>query len=464
MVLYCRAMATDTTPPPVQAGLPPLPRALRDDLARAAATFGTPLYVVQTGEVVRAAAAVEDAFPEPWIRQYSLKANDLPAVTELLAARGWGANVVSSGEWAHARAAGVPSERTTFEGVGKTDDDLRAVVEEAATGTSLRWVAAESSDELVRLAELHRARCEQAGHDVDLPVLLRLNPDVQPETAPGLAVGLAASKFGLSAADLEELATAPLWTRGLRLCGVHVHMGSRLRDVAAWAEAGCRAARLLARVREVYTGAGTPDTVDFGGGFPAYGAAPAPGDFAAALHSALDRAGLELPPVAAIEPGRVVIGAAGWLVAGVLHTRMRGQDRQVILDAGMTELIRPALYGSRHAVTALGDGAEAGSEGGPEHLDDVVVEGAVCESTDTFGVHPLPPLRRGDLVVLHEAGAYGASFSSRYNGRPPAPEALLWPDGTLSLGERTPPPPRGRPGDLIRTVDGARSRSERSSA
>jgi diaminopimelate decarboxylase len=460
MMLYCRAMATDTTPPPVSAGQPLLTRELRDDLERAAATFGTPLYVVQTDEVVRASVAVEEAFPEPWIRQYSLKANDLPAVTEILAARGWGANVVSSGEWAGARAAGVPSERTTFEGVGKTDDDLLAVIGQAATGTSLRWVAAESSDELVRLAELHRARCEQAGRDVDLPVLLRLNPDVQPETAPGLAVGLAASKFGLSAADLEELATAALWTRGLRLCGVHVHMGSRLRDVTAWAEAGCRAVQLLARLREVYAGPGTPDTVDFGGGFPAYGAAPAPADFAAALHSALDRAGLELPPVAAIEPGRVVIGAAGWLVAGVLHTRMRGKERQVILDAGMTELIRPALYGSRHAVTALSSLSEAG----PEHFEDVVVQGAVCESTDTFGVHRLPPLQRGDLVVLHEAGAYGASFSSRYNGRPPAPEALLWPDGTLSLGERTPPPPRGRPGDLIRTVDGARSRSERSSA
>ena len=122
----------------------------------------------------------------------------------------------------------------------------------------------------------------------------------------------------------------------------------------------------------------------------------------------------------------------------------------------MTELIRPALYGSRHPVTALTDGSRAPTS------SDVVVHGAVCESTDTFGVHSLPPLRRGDLVVLHEAGAYGASFSSRYNGRPPAPEVLLRPDGSLTLGDRTPPPSRGRPLDLTRTVDGARSRPGRS--
>ena len=452
-------MVTETTPsaapsPVLTDAAAPDP-GLREQLRRAARRFGTPLYVVDTAAIAAAAAAVEHAFPEPWIRQYSLKANDLPAVTELLAGRGWGANVVSGGEWASARDAGVGSDRTTFEGVGKSDAELLAVVDEAAAGTPLRWVAVESADELTCLAELHRLRRDETGHDIDLPVLLRLNPDVQPETAPGLAVGLAASKFGLSAADLVDLAAAPLWRGGLRLLGVHVHMGSRLRDVSSWALAGCRAVRVLARAREVYAGPGTPEAVDFGGGFPAHGTDPSPADFAAALTDELDRAGLDLPAMTAIEPGRVVIGAAGWLVAGVLHTRLRGDDRQVILDAGLTELIRPALYGSRHPVTALADHDEAGTS-------DVVVQGAVCESTDTFGVHPLPPLQRGDLVVLHEAGAYGASFSSRYNGRPPAPEVLLRPDGTLTLGDRTPPPSRGRPLDLTRTVDGARSRQGRS--
>jgi diaminopimelate decarboxylase len=270
-------------------------------------------------------------------------------------------------------------------------------------------------------------------------------------------VGLAASKFGLSAEDLERLAGSRVWAGGLRLLGIHVHMGSLLRDVAAWAVAGCRAVALLDRVREVYAGPGTPEVVDFGGGFPAYGTEPAPADFAAALADGLDRAGLTLPPTVAIEPGRVVIGAAGWLVASVLHTRQRGEQRQVVLDVGMTELIRPALYGVRHPVSALADHTH-------DETANVLVQGAVCESTDTFGVHALPPLRRGDLVVLHEAGAYSASFSSRYNGRPAAPEVLLGADGSLSLGDRTPPPSPRRLVDLIRTVDGDRSRSERSQA
>jgi diaminopimelate decarboxylase len=153
----------------------------------------------------------------------------------------------------------------------------------------------------------------------------------------------------------------------------------------------------------------------------------------------------------------VVVGSAGWLVAGVLHTRMRAEQRQIILDAGMTELIRPALYGSRHAITALTDGDAV-------EVGDVAVHGAVCESTDTFGLHQLPELRRGDLVVVHEAGAYSASFSSRYNGRPSAPEVLLWPDGTLQLSERTPPPARNTKVELTRALDGAAPGPERSHA
>jgi diaminopimelate decarboxylase len=431
--------------------------ALRAGLTQAAAAFGTPLYVVDVGTLTEAAAAVERAFPRPWVWQYSLKANDLPAVTEVLAARGWGANVVSLGEWAGAREAGVPVSRTTLEGVGKTDADLLAAVDQAEAGAPLRWLAVESADELQRLGELHQARRTALERRVELPVLLRLNPDVDPETTPGLAVGLATSKFGLSADDLEELAASDVWRDGLHLRGIHVHMGSHLRDVTAWAVAGRRAVEQLARVKQIYSHPSELDVVDFGGGFPAYGADPSPQEFADALRAELDDAGLDLPPVPAIEPGRVVVGAAGSLVAGVLHTRRRGDQRQVILDAGMTELIRPALYGSRHAITALTDGDLV-------EVGDVVVHGAVCESTDTFGVHQLPELRRGDLVVVHEAGAYGASFSSRYNGRPVAPEVLLWPDGTLQLSERTAPPSRDTKVELTRALDGAAPGPERSHA
>jgi diaminopimelate decarboxylase len=138
-----------------------------------------------------------------------------------------------------------------------------------------------------------------------------------------------------------------------------------------------------------------------------------------------------------VEPGRYLVGGAGWLVSSVLHSRPRSPHaQQVVLDAGMTELIRPALYGSRHAVRALTRGPGRGG------LLDTAVEGPVCESTDTFGAHPLPPLRRGDLVGIEGAGAYAASFTSRYNGRPPPPEVMVWPDGTLQLCDRAAVPAR----------------------
>ena len=142
------------------------------------------------------------------------------------------------------------------------------------------------------------------------------------------------------------------------------------------------------------------------------------------------------PTRLAIEPGRYVVARAGWLLARVLHVRDRG-GRQVVLDAGMTELIRPALYGARHrivALTSLGRAVAGGLR--PGTGEPAAVEGPICESTDSLGIHDLPPLRRGDLVAIADAGAYAASQSSAYNGRPRPPQVLLAADGTLSLGRR----------------------------
>jgi diaminopimelate decarboxylase len=149
----------------------------------------------------------------------------------------------------------------------------------------------------------------------------------------------------------------------------------------------------------------------------------------------------------AVEPGRFLVARAGWIVATVLHVRERGDaERVVVLDAGMTELIRPMLYGAEHpvvALTSLGLPVVGGEESGAggQALPPTRVDGPVCESTDTFGRHELPSLRRGDLVAIGETGAYAASMASTYNGRPAAPQVLLEKDGTLVLGRR-----RGRAG------------------
>ncbi|MGI8578292.1 MAG: diaminopimelate decarboxylase family protein [Nocardioidaceae bacterium] len=399
-------------------------------LVRAAREFGTPVYVLDAASVGWAAAQIEAAFPDPWIRQYSLKANDLPAVVSLLAARGWGANVVSVGEWVQARAADVAERSVTFEGIGKTDAELEHTVAATAAGAPLRWLALESPAEVLRLTQVAERTGLGRGDIPPLDVLFRLNPQVQPETLPELAVGASSSKFGMGATEIMSLVRDSVGRPGLRVRGVHVHVGSDLHDVAAWAAAGVRAVHLLKQIAS-YTD--SADTVDFGGGFPlSLTGAPTPASFAAALTHALDDEGLELPTRRAIEPGRYLVGAAGWLVSSVLHARPRAPyPQQTVLDAGMTELIRPALYGSRHTVHALT--AESWAD---EDLRDTAVEGPVCELTDSFGIHPLPALRRGDLIAIEGAGAYAASFTSRYNGRPQPPEVLLYPGGSLRISER----------------------------
>ncbi len=380
-----------------------------------------------------AASQVEAAFPAPWLLQYSLKANDLPAVSAYLEGRGWGGNVVSTGEWQFARHAGISNAAVTFEGIGKTDAQLEYAVLEAACGRPLRWLAVESPEEAERLAALaERHRLGRPG-SAPLDVLLRLNPEVSPETRAEFAVGRAASKFGMTDTEILSLVRSGLLDGpGLRVRGVHVHAGSDLNDVVAWADAGVRATRLL---RDMVSYAAHADTVDFGGGFPLPAAdAPSPAQFRSALLSALAEAGLRLPARPAIEPGRYLVGDAGWLVCSVLHARpVHPVDGRAlaVLDAGMTEFIRPALYGSHHRAHAL-----PVDRWPAESLRCTSLAGPVCESTDSFGSHQLPPLVRGDVVAIERAGAYAASFTSRYNGRPAPTEVLHWPDGSLERCQR----------------------------
>jgi len=467
--------------------------ALRD----AARRFGTPIYVTDGASLDAAAEAVRAAFPDPWVRSYSLKANDLPAIVARIAAHGFGANVVSRGEWALARRAGLPNAAITFEGIGKTDADLRAAAQAAADGDPLRWVSIESADEAAALARAVRAGRTARDTALRLDALVRLNPGVEPETHGGLATGARASKFGVSADEVGRVIEAgggpdgPIHWRGL-----HLHVGSQLGAVDAWRDAVRRALALLALLQ-----GGMPDfdTLDVGGGMPVApwrpgspdgtwrvggddagrpdgdgtrrrDPVPAPDRFAAELPALLEAIPLDRRPRRlAVEPGRVFVASAGWLVARVLHVRERtlppepaladrsgahalailppGSStddrtrRLVVVDAGMTELVRPALYGADHAIialTSLGRVPRPAFPARPTRVD-----GPICESTDTLGEHLLPPLRRGDLVAIADAGAYAASMRSTYNGRPRPPEAIVDADGSTRLARR-----RGSPASL----------------
>ncbi|HXI46529.1 MAG TPA: diaminopimelate decarboxylase [Candidatus Acidoferrales bacterium] len=422
---------------------------LAGPLRTAARRYGTPAYVTDLRTLRQAAATVREAFPDPWLTTFSLKANDVAAVVAELAGIGLDANVVSSGEWAVATRAGLPNARITLEGIGKTDADLRAAVRAAARGDPLRWLAIESLDEAGALARL-ASRLPSGRH---LDVLFRLNPEVAPETIAGLAVGAPTSKFGMTADELSEAVQLVDAVPGLVARGVHLHVGSQLRAVDAWRDAARRGLAVVALLRGSLPAF---DTLDLGGGFPILPAGeptPDPARFARELGPLLDAVPADRRPARlAIEPGRALVARAGFLVGRVLHVRDRGAPvgRQVILDVGMTELIRPALYGAHHdvvALTSFGRAVTPGAAGpvlGPD--DDrspARVEGPICESTDHLGEHALPPLRRGDLVAVADAGAYGASLGSTYNGRPRPPQVFVEADGSLRLAR-----PRGRVGSL----------------
>jgi diaminopimelate decarboxylase len=417
--------------------------AVAESLRQAADRFDTPAYVTDLAELDAAASAIRAAFPDPWIRHYSVKANDVPAIVAEVAARGFGANVVSRGEWAAARRAGLPNDRITLEGIGKTDADLRAAVRAAATGAPLGWVALESGDEAEALARMaQRAGLGRAGRPA-LDVLVRLNPDVAPETIDALAVGSGASKFGMTETEATGVVgwLASGGAGAIRPRGVHLHVGSQLRAVDAWRDAVRRGLAVVALLRGTLE---QFDTLDVGGGFPVFPPdEPTPGAerFARELPELLDALPEDRRPTRlAIEPGRALVARSGWLLARVLHVRERG-GRQVVIDAGMTELIRPALYGARHpivALTSLGrpvDGPPLAEPAGATRPDvaPTRVEGPICESTDALGVHDLPPLRRGDLVAIRDAGAYAVSLASTYNGRPRQPQVFLDQDGQLRL-------------------------------
>ncbi len=464
--------------------------ALAPALRAAARRHGTPLYVTDGAALDAAAEAVRTAFPDPWLRTYSLKANDLPALVARIAGHGFGANVVSRGEWALARRAGLQNHAITLEGIGKTDADLRTAVRAAAAGEPLRWIAVESADEAAALARIVRA----AGRaDLRVDALVRLNPGVEPETHAGLATGARTSKFGVSPDEVGAVMEAGGGADGpIRWRGLHLHVGSQLGAVDAWRDAVRRALALLALLQG---GLADFDTLCVGGGMPArrrrageFGAGagarqaanlgdappaaviPGPERFAAEIPALLDA----LPPDRrprrlAVEPGRLLVASSGWLVARVLHVRERtlppapapvdrsgahglavlppGSStddrtrRLVVIDAGMTELVRPALYGAEHAIVAL---TSLGRVTRPETaVRPTRVDGPICESTDTLGEHRLPPLRRGDLVAIADTGAYASSMRSTYNGRPRPAEVLVEPDGSLALVRR-----RGSPASL----------------
>jgi diaminopimelate decarboxylase len=387
-------------------------------LAELAARFGTPLYVYSRARIESDHDRLAAAFaPLGGRLHFAIKANGNLALLALLAARGCGFDAVSGGEVYRALRAGADPARVALAGAGKTDAELDYALE-AGVGRLI----VEARDELARLEALAARRAQgstQAGEPAGRRrprVALRLNPGVHAHTHRHLDTGHPGSKFGIEMDEAAALFAAWRDYPHLQLDGVHVHIGSQNDDPGATVQAVREALALIAAGRA----AGAAVTsLDIGGGFPvAYRAgddAPGPEVFAAALAPLLAGQGLE---ELLVEPGRALVAAAGVLLVRVVSVKHSAGARIVVVDGGMSDLIRPALYDAYHAIVPVA--APAGE------LSPADVAGPICESADYLGrARPLPALAPGDLLAVLHTGAYGMSMASNYNARPRPAEVLV---------------------------------------
>ena len=389
--------------------------------------FGTPLYVYSRAALEGALSRYERAFaPVSHRICYALKANSSGPLLRILAQRGAGADVVSGMEILAALRAGFAPERIVFSGVGKTETELQLGLEQG-----IGEFNAESEQEIERIAGLATASRRRAR------VTLRVNPDIDPGSHPYISTGLRENKFGVDIGQAREVLGRARSMDGVEITGLQCHIGSQMTDL----EPVGAAARALAELSRVLLSDGFAlETIDIGGGLGVdYEGRGAPDPQALAARVLPELRGLPLTLL--LEPGRSLVAPAGALLARVLYVKHNRGKRFVIVDAGMNDLLRPALYGAYHRVEP------ALWRGGAATRVDVV--GPVCESGDFLARdRDLEEAQSGDLLVVRDAGAYGFCMASNYNLRP-RPAEVLVERGTARLIRR-----RETFEDLVRTEVG----------
>jgi diaminopimelate decarboxylase len=379
-----------------------------DDLAEA---VGTPFYVYSSAAMIAAydrfAGALTNALAgraKPLVC-YALKANPNLAVVRTLAARGAGGDVVSEGELRRALAAGIPPEKIVFAGVGKTRAEIAFAIEQG-----IHQFNAEGLPELDDIDAVARER------GVLAPVVLRINPDVHARTHHKITTGRAENKFGIAVDQVPQALERLRGLPNVALKGLAVHIGSQVFELSPFRDAFTRLAELY---RELQAQGWPLERLDLGGGLGiAYHDEPPPDveAYARVVAETVGDLGAEL----AFEPGRHIVGNAGLLVARTLYVK-HGESRSfLVVDAAMNDLIRPTLYDAWHDIVPV----HAPAQDTPTRRFEVV--GPVCETGDTFASdRALPEVETGDLLAFFSAGAYGATMSSTYNSRRPAPEVLV---------------------------------------
>jgi diaminopimelate decarboxylase len=375
-------------------------------LEQIADEVGTPVYVYSAATLRRHARVLKEALgdlDDPLIA-YAVKANPNPAVLSVLAREGLGGDIVSIGEYRAARAAGMRPDTILFSGVGKTAKEMA----EALAGGLLQF-------NLESVEEAHTLSIVARAMEVEAPVALRINPNVEAGTHAKITTGTADNKFGIPAAQAVAAFNAIRDLPNLSVTGVTVHIGSQLTSLAPLESAFERLGALIGDLR----GEGFDLKIaDLGGGLgvpygPGQPQPPTPDEYGAMVKRITKGWGVRL----AFEPGRLISGNAGVLLTRVVRVKPGETQPWLIVDAAMNDLMRPALYDAYHHVDAV-------RPAGTKMTAHVV--GPVCESGDTFAMaRELDAVGEGDLIIFRTAGAYGAAMSSGYNSRPLTPEVLV---------------------------------------
>jgi diaminopimelate decarboxylase len=366
---------------------------------------GTPVYVYSANLIRAQFHALDDALQGiPHRICYSVKANGNLAVLRVLQQAGAGADIVSLGELRRARAAGFAPDTIVFSGVGKTAAEI-----EEAVAAGIGFLNVESTSEL----DVVSAVARRFGGTVRVGI--RVNPDVATETHPYTKTGEKTAKFGIPFDDVVNVARRIAADPHLELRGLAMHLGSQLTDVGPYHRGTVKLLELVAAVRA--SGVATLEALDVGGGLGVRyheEQAPTPQAFAEAVVPAIRAAGLKL----LCEPGRYLVANAGILLTRVLYGKHAGGKEFVIVDAGMTDFVRPSHYNAHHDIVPLKDGARS------ERTVNIV--GPICESGDFLALdRRLPAVEPGDLLAVLGTGAYGFVMSSTYNQRPRPPEVMV---------------------------------------
>ena len=388
------------------------------NLAEIAAQFGTPVYVYSQEILDRNASVMKAAFMDRGFQvSYAMKANSNPHILSLLRGHGFGLDIVSGGELQMADHVGFQGSEINFAGVGKSDSEIEMALEAGIAHFNVE-----------SLYELHELESKAALLDRKASVLLRINPDIDPQTHPHIATGLKNNKFGMDPDLVEMLLLHAADYPHLMFDGLHCHIGSQILKPQPFYDL---IDYLQHYAQRLYRLGVTFNHLDLGGGFGVNYENPFEDilETTPYLDAFAERASQTLSQFQLhIQPGRVLVANAAVLLSRVVGTKENGDHYFVVIDGATTELIRPALYAAYHAVYPHHEGKNS-------RFGDVV--GPVCESSDALARHrQLPEFSSGDLLTVASAGAYGSAMGSTYNMRPLSPEVLVNSSGNAQLIRR----------------------------